>query len=222
MANRIIGGVSGTVFEVGLGNQYLIQSNLRTNKLQSGTQEMLLENLSNGQNLIIAKGDIGTLKQELITVSACLYLSPAIYRWSQKVEYFDNQPPDYLSFSRDIPVLFQNFGIGGPQPLEITNIGTNNVYSLISSPTGRTAFARGKITYDLAVGEKINAEIEITNTVTGQKINSGIVTVTGPRIGTLETGIIPFVLQANQISSVILKIQNLGLKPVKGVLIQNG
>ena len=196
------GSRTGTIFEIAQPSQILIESIFRTKNLVSGIQEFSFENLSSGQNSILAKSQIGLTKAELITSSVCLYLQPGLYRWTQTVKYQDVATPAYIRHDKTYPRIFPNFGLGGPSYTEILNSGTNNISTHISTDGNREVYARGKVNYKLGVGEQLAVEVIVTDTLSGFQFFSGVTSINGPSSGMKETGLVPFLTRVSQLFKV--------------------
>ena len=223
MPIMIPGSRTGTVFEVFVPSQILLEINCRANQLVQARQEVLFENLTTGKSFKIAGSDIGLGMQELILTSFALWLQPGVYRWSQAISYPDNLPPKYISTNRDLPKLFNNFGTGLPgSPQEVINTGTNNIYTHTSSAPGRKVYSRGKAKYELLAGEELRLEVIITDTTTGNTFSSGQTFIKGPDTDEIETGVVPFISNGNTIYKVEFKIQHKGIVKPKCSLIQHG
>ncbi len=200
----INGSRTGTIFELAKPSQILIESIFRTKDLTNSIQEFFFENLSTGQISNYAKSEIGLTKAELITSSICLFLQAGIYRWTQTVKYQDTNTPTYIRHDKTHPRLFQNFGLGGGVPLEILNSGTNNIRTHISTDGNRQVYAKGKVNYNLSIGEQLEIEVIATNLQTGFQFFSGVTSINGPKSGIKETGLVPFQTELNQIFKVEL------------------
>ncbi|WET67849.1 hypothetical protein [Sphingobacterium sp.] len=200
----INGSRTGTVFELAKPSQILIESIFRTKNLTNAIQEFSFENLSTGQISNYASSEIGLTKAELITSSVCLFLPAGLYRWAQTVKYQDRNIPDFIRHDKTYPRIFPNFGLGGVSPLEILNSGTNNINTHISTDGNRDVYAKGKVNYTLGVGEQLAIEVIVTNTQTGSKFLSGVTSITGPKNGMKETGLVPFQTALNVVFKVEL------------------
>jgi len=210
----------GLTFQVHNRSQIKFESIFRTGNLTNATQNFKLENLSNGFNIQLAGSQIGLNKPEIVTNSACLLLESGLYRWSQEISCLNQ--PNYLTHQTSFISYFNNFGIGAGNPFDFLNVGTDEIYTHMSSIEGRNIFARGKVFYDLLDNEELYIEVKVTDVTTGIVIGTGISSASGLEVGEIETGVVPYITKAGHLYLITLKLQTNATKKQNCLIIQHG
>lgn len=206
------GPATAGLFELKAPVQYLFSTRGGA-KLGRGSRLVTrLSSLSAGRTWDVCGADagLGMSDRYAIQAHASLLLDPGIYNWISEIRPNPADQIDEISLTASVA--------HSPEVPETR--GVREAFSIMSGPQGRKVFARGLVEAAIGPGEYLSAHVTVRNLTTNQVFDSGLLELIGSTNGPVSTGVVPYVVTANQLFLATLKINYAGAGRVACLLRQ--
>jgi hypothetical protein len=206
------GPAAAGLFELKTPAQYLFSTRGNAKLSRDSRLVTRLSSYSTGKSWDLCGADagFGIGEKFVIQTNASLLLDPGIYNWISEIRPNPADQIDEIYLTASVA--------SSPEACETR--GVREAFSMMSGPQGRKVFARGLIETNIGPSELLSAQVVVRNLATNQVFKSGVLELIGNSNGPVSTGVVPYIVAANQLFLASLKINYAGTGRVSCLLRQ--